>query len=382
MYKQNIYKQDFPFFVENKHAVYLDSSATTQKPQPVIDTLASFYTTKNVNAGRGTYSLSTKLVQDIEQVRSQVQKFIHADTPSEILFTSGATDAQEKIAQSFVRYLQDGDEILYSPLDHQSFVLPWINLQKQLKFFGVHLKLIPYTIKQTGNADIEDIMSKVTSRTKLINITHIHNVFGTDTDIHKIKEVRKQGIIVNVDVAQSIGHTNVDVEQMGADILSFSGHKMFASLGTGVLYIRSTLQVKLREFLPKELGTRDYAGILSLGEAITYIENVGTHAIHKHLVDLTQYAIHSLRTIPGVQFTKGLAHCPCIDGYGIVSFNIDGFDPMDIAFYLAEHGIMVRAGDHCSMTPGDEVNAVRVSMHLYTSHEDIDILIEKLKQLT
>jgi len=381
MIEQNIYKKDFPFFAKHPSKIYLDSSATTQKPQCVIDSLMSFYVTKNVNAGRGAYPLSTKLVQDIETVRAQVQKFICASTSSEILFTSGATDAQEKIAQSFLSFLQDGDEILYSQLDHRSFVLPWVNTQRQLSQFGVHIKLIPYAIKQTGDADIDDILSKITEKTKLINITHIHNIFGTDTDIHRLKEVRQRGIIVNVDATQSVGHTYVDVQEIGADIFSFSGHKMFAPFGSGVLYIRDELQIKLGEYVPKELGTKDYAGILALGEAVRYIEHIGLDSIHHNLIDLTQYAIHAFRTIPGIQFTKGLAHCACIDGYGIISFNIDGFESTDIAFYLAQHGIMVRAGGHCTMALGDENDAVRVSVHVYNSRKDIDECVTKIKKL-
>jgi cysteine desulfurase/selenocysteine lyase len=373
-------KNDFPFLTKHSDAIYLDSSSTSQKPKSVIDTLHYFYNSRNANAGRGTYPLSTTLTRQIENIRTQVQQFIHAESAHEIIFTNGATDAQGKIAQSFLTYLKDKDEILYSTLDHRSFVLPWIRVQKQLAQFGKHVKLIPYSIKQTGDANIDDLLSKISSRTKLINITHIHNVFGSDSDIYRLKKVREQGVIINVDGAQSVGHSIVDVKKIGADVLSFSGHKMFASLGTGVLYIEDALQNKLGEFTPQELGTKDYAGILTLGEAITYIENIGINNIHKHLVELTQYAIQLLKRIPGIQFTKGIAHSPRIDGYGIVSFNIDGFNPMDIAFFLADQKIMVRAGDHCSLTPGDEVNAVRVSMHIYNSKNDIDVLVKKLTQ--
>lgn len=374
-------KDNFPFFAANPEKVYLDSGATAQKPQRIIDGVTSLYTAKNANAGRGVYPLSTSLAQEIEEVRSQVQHFIHANDPGEVFFTSGATNSQEKIAQSFLTYLKHGDEILYSPFDHTSFVSPWFGVQKILKRFGVEIHLIPYDVKETGEANIDDIVDKVTKNTRIINITHIHNVFGAVTKIHRLKEVKKGGIIINVDAAQSVGHIEVDVEELGADILSFSGHKMFASLGTGILYIRGELHKKLNEFIPRELGTKDYGGILSLGEAIAYIEHIGINEIHMYLADLTQYAIEALKTIPEIKFTKGLAHCSHVDGCGTVSFTIDGIDPADVAFYLAKNDIMVRAGEHCAMTPGDEVNAVRVSMHIYNSREDIDLLIEKLRQL-
>ena len=375
-------KLDFPFFKEHSNAVYLDSAATSQKPQCIIDFLKTFYSTQNANAGRGAYSLSTKLLKQIEQSRGVVREFLSAELDSEIFFNSGSTLAQAQIANCLLTYLKDGDEILYSSLDHRSFVDPWFDLQRKLKHFGININLVPYQIRPTGDADINDIKNKVTEKTKLINITHVHNVFGTDADVHLLKNLRESGVFINVDAAQSVGHTKVNVLELGADFLSFSGHKMFSSFGVGVLYINKNVQeIVSKENLPQEKGTKDYPGILSLAMAINYFQDIGLSNVHAHLVDLTQYALASLRELPGLSFTKGVGFCPCNDGYGIVSFNIEGFDPLDIAFYLSQNDIWVRAGDHCTAKSDNQVNAVRCSMHIYTTREDIDGLVCALKSL-
>jgi cysteine desulfurase/selenocysteine lyase len=383
IYKMRDYKKDFPFFSINKDVVYLDSSATTQKPQFIIDLLHDFYLKRNANAGRGSYPLSTELQRDVELVRNRVGDFIKAKSLNEIFFSSGASDAQQKIALSFLSYLKSGDEVLYSPLDHRSFVSPWVNIERQLAKFNIKIKLIPYKINQIGCADIDDILTKITDKTRVINITHIHNIFGSDVDIHKLKNIKKQyqKIIVNVDASQSIGHADIDVVNMGADILSFSGHKMFSTFGTGVLYCSKNAQYIIDTNHILESGTKDYAGILSLGEAVSYINSIGIEEIHKYLADITQYAIRSLKNIPGIFFTRGIAWCPGNDGYGILSFNIEGVDPADIAFYLARKNIMVRAGYHCSMSEDDDTRAVRISMHIYNSKQDVDLLANNLGEL-
>lgn len=374
-------KNNFPFFAEHPEIVYFDNAATTQKPQCVLDTIMSFYRAQNVNAGRGAYKLSTTVEKKIEEVRKNVTTFIGADKQHETFFTTGATGSQQQIAQACLDIFQNGDEILYSPYDHQGFVQPWIRVQKQLAQLGKHIRLIPYNIQDTGEPDIKDILEKVNTKTRLINITHIHNIFGNVAAIDALAPAREKGVIVNVDAAQSVGHISVKVNKLGADILTFSGHKMFAPLGTGVLYVRQSLQEKYNLPIWSEEGTRDYAAILGLGTAISYIQNIGIESIHLHLSQLTNYAITHLRQIPSVKFCKGVAHGSNIDGYGIVSFKIHGLTSIDVSFILEQHGILVRAGDHCTMTPSDETDTVRVSMHIYNTKQEIDGLIEKLQKI-
>lgn len=383
-------KKQFPFFIHNPQAVYLDSASTTQKPLSVLEAVETFYRTENANAGRGNYALSSSLARRVESVREQVARFLYADT-DEISFTSGATDSQNRLARSLVTVLKDGDQILYSPYDHASFVEPWLLLQKQLRYFGISITLVPYQIKKTGEADIEDILSKVTAKTKLINITHIHNIFGCDSDIFELKKLRQQGILINVDASQSVGHMPVDVENLGVDFLSFSGHKMFAPYGVGVLYARKEKQALLsRSFVGGgvksgagffEAGTLDYAAIIGLGKAIEFVEGIGIENIHRHLIEITQYALNQLKKIKGIEFANGPYYWRCADGFGIISFRLEDIDPIDIAFYLGQQGIMVRAGDHCNVTSDTVTNTVRISMHIYNTEEDIDRLMAALSVL-
>jgi len=386
----NNIKKQFPFFTQHPRAVYLDSASTTQKPLSVFDAVETFYRTENANAGRGNYLLSTSLTKRIETVREETARFLHADK-SEISFTAGATDSQNRLVRSLSTVLKEGDQILYSPYDHASFVEPWLLLQKQLQHFGINITLVPYQIKKTGEADIQDIFSKVAVKTRLINITHVHNIFGCDSDIFELKKLREQGVLINVDASQSVGHMLVDVEHLGADFLSFSGHKMFALYGVGVLYARKEKQALLSQSFVGggvkggvgffEAGTLDYAAIIGLGKAIEYIEGVGIEQIHRYLAGLTQYALSQLKKVKGIEFAHGPYYWRCADGFGIISFRLDDIDPRDVAFYLGQQGIMVRAGDHCNVTSDTITNTVRVSMHIYNTQEDVDQLVAALNAL-
>ncbi len=393
-------KTHFPFFANNPDIVYLDSGASSQKPQVVLNTIQTFYEKENANAGRSAYPLSSKLSQRVEEVRLQTASFIGAEHPEEVIFTSGATDAIFKaINMLALQTLKDGDEVLYSPYDHKSFTLPWFQMQAQLTKFGIRINLIPYAIRKTGGADIADIRSKITAKTKVICITHIHNIFGADSDIEELHDLRNKGVTIMVDGTQSVGHIPVNVQKLGADIFVFSGHKMFAAQGIGVLYIRKILQknlvplsigggkgaevhngkVQISEFyLALEAGTLNYAGILSMGAAITFIESVGVTNIHLHLSAITQYALKELKKNPHIQFTKGPNYWTCADGFGIISFTHDSLSSQEVGYILSEHGICVRAGDHCSTTRDDVSNSIRISMHIYNTTEDIDKLIKVL----
>lgn len=395
-------KAQFPFFTNNPNIIYLDSAATTQKPQRVLNVLNEFYGFNNANSGRGSYKLSSQLATKVETIRSSVADFIGA-SPQEVIFNSGASAGFNQVVMSLAfNYLKDGDEILYSEYDHKSFILPWVLIKDQLQKFGISIKLIPYKIRMTGGADIDDILSKVSSKTKVVNITHINNIFGSDSDIYKLNHLREKGIVIHVDATQSIGHINVDVKKLGADILSFSGHKMFAAQGVGITYISKWLhdhlkspivgggeavQLKENKLVVNtfnksfEAGTLNYAGVLSLGEAINFIQDLGIEHIHSHLIQLTQYLLTELKLLPKIKFNKGAYYWKCFDGFGIISFDIDGISNQDIGFILGEHGIYVRSGTHCSTLADDSSDSIRVSLHVYNTKEDIDILISVLKKM-
>ncbi len=382
----------------------MDSAATTQKPQLVLDALTDFYTRYNTNAGRSSYPIANKLTKEVEEVREKVRKFINAKEKDEIIFTSGSTDGFNKVAYTLgLHYLKDGDEVLYCPQDHKSFVLPWFNVQKLLKKIGITINLVPFKVNKMGSIDRDDLFSKVTNKTKIINTTHIHNIYGADSDINKIRDwLGDKDILINVDATQSVGHRLVDVQQLGADTLSFSGHKMFAIQGVGATFITKKIhefmepvfvgggngvklhdgEVKVTNFSQAyESGTQNYAGILTLGKAIEFIEQIGIENIYIHLSELTQYLLKELRELKKIVFVYGPNFWSCADGAGILSFKVDGLSASEVGFILAENGILVRTGDHCISSRDEFDDTVRVSMHVYNTTEDVDKLIIILKKM-
>lgn len=394
-------RNQFPFFANNPDVIYMDSAATTQKPQLVLDALMDFYVKNNANAGRSSYPIASKLTREVEEVREKVRNFINAKEKEEIIFTSGSTDGFNKVAYALgLHYLKDGDEILYCPQDHKSFVLPWFKVQKLLKKTGVTIRLVPFKVNKLGSIDRDDLFSKVTDKTKIINATHIHNIYGADSDINKIRDwLGDKDVIINVDATQSVGHRLVDVQQLGADILSFSGHKMFAIQGVGATFITKKLhqfmepifvgggkgvklndgKVEIINFIQAyESGTQNYAGILTLGKAIDFIEQLGIDNIYLHLSELTQYLLQKLRKLPKIEFSYGPNFWSCADGAGILSFKVEGLSTSEVGFILADNKILVRTRDHCMSSGKRHDDTVRVSLHIYNSKEDIDKLIAVL----
>lgn len=397
-------KNQFPFFKENPSLIYLDSTTTTQKPQCVINSLVEFYSKNNSSIGRSSYPLADRLAKNIDLVRKQVQKFINAKSEEEIIFTSGATDAFNKTIYALaINYLKDGDEILYCPNDHISFVSPWFRAQKLLRMTGRNVELIPFKVNEMGSINKGDLFSKITSQTKVVNITHVHNVYGSDNNIDLISDyIRSQGkdIIINLDAAQSIGHIKVDIKELGVDILSFSGHKMFTSQGIGATYLNKKLHNIMAPFFRSglerekktelggsflkeyESGTQNYGGIISLGEAIKFIDNVGIKNIHIHLSELTQYLLEGLKKMNDIEFAYGPYYWNCKDGLGILSFKLKKISPAEVGFILSENNILVRTGNHC-MGKSDKFNeTIRVSMHIYNTIDDINALIRVIKKIT
>lgn len=388
----NDFRSDFPFFQHHPNIVYLDSASTTQKPQQVLDCITQYYAEENANIGRSTYQLSSQLSHRVEQVRQQVAAFIGATSVEEVFFTSGATESLRIPAVQWgLEHMREGDEILYSPVDHSAAVQPWFDLQKQLHRFGVNIHCIEYGIRKTGGIDVDDLVRKLTPKTRVVVLTHIHNIFGTDSDINEItKAVRlyNSDIIIILDAAQSISHIPVDVQQLDIDILAFSGHKLFAAQGVGVMYIHTRIQEMMSTITYPvshsdrhgiEQGTLDIPGILSLGVAIEYVQSIGFEQIQQHISKLTEYCLNQLQHIPNIEFLPGPYYWSCDGGHGILSFRHSLIPSQDIGFILNEYGICVRTGSHCSFS-GDVDQSIRVSMHLYNTKKDIDVLAQVLEK--
>ncbi|GAB2711734.1 aminotransferase class V-fold PLP-dependent enzyme [Nocardia thraciensis] len=395
----------FPALTETTD-VYLDSASTTQKPAPVIEAVHRYHSSRTANAGRGSYPWSTGLTRALEAVRERTAGFLGA-TPQEVVFTAGATAGLNAVASAWgLAALEDGDEILYSPRDHASNVYPWMQLRATLARFGRRLRLVPYRITALGEADIDDIAAKLSPRTRLITVSHLHHVFGALTTLEELRERLDPRVLLCFDCSQSAGHLPVDVTELGADFAVLSAHKMFGAPGTGVLYCRRRVHDQLGTFLPGgnsgvapsdsgllptrmpeqlEGGTHNIPGILALGAALEFLGEVGPDAVAAHNRALTQQLITGLRPLPGLEFLPGPAYAPCETGYGIVSFTLDGIAAADLGFVLAEYGFLVRTGAHCVPEPTNTPNAtaadddsVRVSTHLYNTADEIDRFVRRL----
>ncbi|OUM84600.1 cysteine desulfurase, partial [Caldibacillus debilis] len=343
--------------------VYLDSAATSQKPQPVIDAITHYYKTYNSNVHRGVHTLGTKATEAYEAAREKVRKFINAESVEEIIFTRGTTTAINTVASSYGRaFLKPEDEIVLTCMEHHSNLIPW---QQVAKFTGARLKYIP--LQADGTIDLEDVKATITDRTKIVAITHVSNVLGTVNPIKEIAAIaHRHGAVVVVDGAQSTPHKKVDVRDLDCDFYAFSGHKMCGPTGIGVLYgKRRWLEqmepvefggemidtVGLYESTWKELpwkfegGTPIIADAIGLGAAIDFLEEVGLEEIERHERALIRYTMEQLETIEGLEWYG--PKDPDRRG-GVIAFNLSGVHAHDVATVLDAYGIAIRAGHHCA----------------------------------
>lgn len=373
-------KKEFPS-LKDMPVCYFDSASTTQKPACVINAVSELYEKGNANVGRGTYVWAANTTAEVEKVRTKVARFLHAEE-KDIFFTSGTTQSLHTIGLQWGLYnLQDGDEVLYSPFDHEANVLPWFHVQTLLKSFGKSITLIPYTMTKDGRIDMEDLHAKITPRTRLISLTHVHNVFGYRILTDTVRASIPESILISLDCAQSAGHIPLDVQKLGADFVSFSGHKMCAYSGIGVLWISKRVQegsVALTTNL--ESGTQNIAGIISLGTALDFINEIGVERIAGYIRSLTQYLLKKLQKIEGVEFLPGIAYCSESIGYGIISIKVSGISSQDVGFILNEAGIYVRTGTHCNAST-DMEDSIRISLHIYNTESEIDRLAELLQKI-
>ena len=382
------------FLMLNNDYIYFDNGATTFKPNSVVNRVVDYYTKYTANSHRGDYDLSQKVDYLYEETRDKVKDFINASSSKEIIFTSGTTMSLNMIVFGFMKYyLQKGDEVLITKAEHASNVLPWLELEKEI---GIVVKYIPL---KDLKVDLETVKNCITEKTKVISLAYITNVIG---DIRPIKEIAKlihenNGLIV-VDGAQSVPHIKTDVIEDDIDFLAFSAHKMLGPTGTGVLYgkyiyldkmkpifygggmnsrFESTKEIEYKTLpLRLEAGTQNIAGVLGLFASIDYLNNIGMNKIHEHELELKNYLLEKLKSIDNITvYNKNTDS-------GIVVFNIDNIFSEDTSRYLNHYHIFVRAGNHCTKMVKDELgikNTCRISFYLYNTKEEIDKLIEVLK---
>lgn len=394
-------KQDFPIFnqkINDETLVYLDNAATSQIPKFVEEKVRDFNEKERANVHRGVHALGLRATNQYESSRQKVANFIGANNAKEVIFTSGCTDSLNLVAASFgEQNIQAGDEILVSIMEHHSNLLPWQQLAKRKQ-----AKLNFIEINSDGLLDIKNLKSKINSKTKIVALTHVSNVLGTINPIKELTDLaHEKGAIVVVDGAQAVGHFPIDVAELNVDFYAFSGHKMFAPTGIGVLYGKKDLLDKMLPYrlggemianvtregatwaeVPYkfEAGTPNIAGAIGLGAAIDYLQSLDFELIQKHEQELTSYALEKLKnvsglTIYGPQKSNGRI--------GVISFNLKNIHPHDLATALDLDGIEVRAGHHCAqplMASLNTESTVRASLSIYNTKDDIDKLVSSLHE--
>ena len=393
-----IIRDDFPILkrsVYDQPLIYLDNAATTQKPQQVIEAITNYYQDYNANVYRGIHTLSGESTEVFDSVRQQVADFIGAKEKEEIVYTSGTTASINDCARSLSFLIEEGDEILLTAMEHHSNIIPWQQLAKEK---GAHLRYAE--LSSDGEMDLEDFKEKLTSNTKIVAFTHVSNTLGTINPVKKMTQLAHEvGAIVVVDGAQAVSHFQIDVEELDVDFYAFSAHKMYGPTGIGVLYgKRKWLEAfnpanfggEMIEYVGEnestwaaiphkfEAGTPNISGVIGLGAAIRYIENIGLKNIEAYEQKLTNYLLAQLEEIEWVQVYGPLASK---SRSGVVMFNLEDVHSHDLATVLDLDGIAIRAGHHCAqilMRRLGIVASARASLCFYNSKEEIDQFIQSL----
>ena len=392
-------KADFPTLkqkINGNELVYLDNAATTQKPEKVIKALESYYRSINSNIHRGVHTLSIRATKAYEEARSKVAAFINAENREEIIFVRGATEAINLVANSYVRpILKEGDQIMISQMEHHANIVPWQIICKQKK---AELKIIP--MNEKGELLIEEIEGMISEKTKFISINHVSNSLGTVNQIEEvIKIAHGNNIRIMIDGAQAVQHLSVDLMKLNADFYCFSGHKVYAPTGIGVLYGKKELLEKMPPYqgggdmiksvtfektvyndIPNrfEAGTPNIAGVIGLGAAIDYLVSIGIENIAEHEKELLDYATQEIRKIEGVRIIGN-----AIEKASVLSFVIEGIHPHDIGTIMDKQGVAIRTGHHCTQPTMDFYGVpatARASFAIYNTRKDVDMLINSVKK--
>ena len=401
MYDITKVRESFPILsrtVYGKPLIYLDNGATTQKPLCVLDAMREEYLNVNANVHRGVHWMSQQATDLHEAARETVRKFINARSTTEIVFTRGTTESLNLVASSFVEgCMKEGDEVIVSTMEHHSNIVPW-QLQEQRK--GFVLKVIPMT--DEGELLLEEYEKLFTERTKLVSVTQVSNVLGTINPVKEmIRIAHEHGVPVVVDGAQSVPHFAVDVQDLDCDFLAFSGHKVYAPTGVGVLYGKEEWLDRLPPYqgggemiervsfekttferppLKFEAGTPDYIATHGLATALDYVTSLGMDNILAHEQDLTRYALQQLREIEGMHIYGHHND----SGDAVISFNVGDIHHMDLGTLLDQLGIAVRTGHHCAQPLMDRLGilgTVRASFGLYNTREEVDALVAGIKRV-
>lgn len=393
----NEYRKLFPLLRED--IAYLDNAATTQKPEQVLDAVRRYYEKDNANPFRGVYDLSERATESYEAARKTVSEFIGAGSPEEIVFVRNATEALNLLAYSWCEdNISEGDEIVVSVMEHHSDFLPWKHMAEKKG-----AKLVKLEPEVTGEVTDEALGRVLSEKTKLLALTQVSNVLGYANDMaHIAEKVHEKGAIFVVDGAQSVPHMKVDAEQLGCDFLAFSGHKMYAPMGIGVLYGKMELLEKMSPYMyggemiqtvhwdravyaevphKFEAGTVNVSGAVGLSEAISFINSIGWDYIRSREALLTKRAMEGMADIPGI---KVLGSDKAGDHEGIITFTVDGVHPHDVADILGKSGVCIRAGHHCAQPLMDYLgvkSTSRVSFAFYNTEEEVDRFLNELSKV-
>ena len=396
-------RQDFPILqrqVYGRPLVYLDNGATTQKPRCVVEAMTEEYYNVNANVHRGVHFLSQKATDLHEQSRETVRRFLNANSVNEIIFTRGTTESMNLVVSCFSEaFMQEGDEVIISTLEHHSNIVPWQLAQNRK---GIKLRVIPIT--DEGNICLDEYEKLFTNRTRIVSVAHVSNVLGTINPVKEMIEIaHAHGVPVLIDGAQSTPHMAVDVQQLDCDFFAFSGHKMYGPTGVGVLYGRekwldrlppymgggemikrvSFEQTTFNELPYKfEAGTPDYIATTGLAQAIDYVCQLGMDNIEAHERDLAQYAVSRLQQIPGMHLYGPMAYGA--EGAGPLSFNVEGIHHLDMGTLLDRLGVAVRTGHHCAEPLMHRLGVdgtVRASFGLYNTRAEIDVLASSIERV-
>ena len=393
-------RKDFPILsreVYGKPLVYLDNSATTQKPRIVVDAIANEYYSENANVHRGVHFLSQQATELHESARAKIAKFLNASSPSEIVFTRGATEGLNLVASSFSEaFLKEGDEVIISAMEHHSNIVPWQLLEMRK---GIKIKVIPIT--EDGELRVDEYEKLFDERTKLVSVTHVSNVLGTVNPVKELATIaHSHNVPILIDGAQSVPHIKVDVRDMDCDFYAFSGHKIYGPTGIGALYGKAEWFEKLPPYqgggemiknvhfghtefedapLKFEAGTPDYVGSHSLATAIDYVESLGLDNIAAHEHELLEYATKRLESIPGMRiFGKAK------NKSAVISFVVGNIHPLDLGTLLDRLGIAIRTGHHCAQPLVESLgvqSVARASFGLYNTLKEVDALFNGIERV-
>ena len=393
-------RRDFPILatrMNDRPLVYLDTAASAQKPAVVIDALKHFYENDYANIHRGVYDLSQRATAADDAARRKVQRFLGAPDWREIVFTRNATEAINLVAACFLRpQLQPGDEVLVTEMEHHANIVPW-----QMAALATGATVVAAPVSDTGELLLDAFVERITSRTRMITVAWVSNVLGTVNPVHELVRIaHARGIPILIDAAQAVQHIPVDVQELDADFLVFSGHKLYGPSGVGVLHAKAGHLEAMPPYqgggdmiervsfagttwneipFKFEAGTPDIAGIVGLGAAIDYVEKLGLDAIAAHESEVLAYATRALNQLPGVRVI-GTAPEKC----SVLAFAMDGVHPQDIGALLDLDGVAIRTGHHCAMPLHERFGlaaSARASIGLYTTHDDIDAFIASLRRV-